>query len=304
MEIAFIANPTAGRGRAAAFVERFAARATNLAIDVKWTHHPGHATALAREAKRQHCDVVCVAGGDGTVHEVVAGLMPDPIPIVVVPSGSGNDFASLIGCPVTPEALHAVLRDGMGVRFDVIDCGIRYCANSVGLGFEALVTKKSRSIKGLRGLPLYLAAVARALVRFDSPPMRIEFDDEVLAGENLLVSIGNGVRAGGGFYLTPDALPDDGRIDVCVVERMGRLRILSLLPRAIPGRHTDARGVSMKRARELTVTASRPFHMHIDGEYVGEFTGPLQFRVLDRVLPVLCRADAPARTMYPLERIL
>jgi diacylglycerol kinase (ATP) len=305
VDIAFIANPTAGRGYTQRFIERFEREARDLDqhIDVLWTKRQGHAVELAREAK-QHCDVVCVAGGDGTVHEVVNGLMPDPVPLVVVPGGSGNDFASLFACPTTPHELVEVLRAGQGVRTDVIDCGIRYCANSVGIGFEALVTKQSLGIRNLRGLPLYLTAAARALVRYDCPPMTIELDDETITGERLLVSVGNGVRAGGGFYLTPDARVDDGRIDLCIVSPMGRLRILTLLPRSIPGKHTGNRAVQMRRSREVTLTAERPFHMHIDGEYVGMHTGPIAFRVIDRVLPVLSRPGVPLQYTQPAQPIL
>ena len=305
MEIAFIANPVAGRGYTQRFVSRFETEARDLDqhIDVLWTERSGHAVELAREA-RKHCDVVCVAGGDGTVHEVINGLMPDPVPLVVVPAGSGNDFASLFACPTTPRQLVEVLRAGAGVYTDVIDCGIRYCANSVGIGFEALVTKRSLGIRYLRGLPLYLAAAVRALVRYDCPPMTIQLDAEVITGERLMVSVGNGARAGGGFYLTPDARADDGRIDLCIVRPMGRLRILALLPRSIPGRHTGVRGVDMHRSRQATVTAERPFHMHIDGEYVGMHTGPIEFRVIDRVLPVLSRPGIPLRYTDPTRRIL
>jgi len=304
--VTFIANPRAGRGRTEAFFATFARDAQGLGHDARmlWTTAPRHATELARGA-RGDSDVVCIVGGDGTVHEVINGLMPDPVPVVIVPVGSGNDFAGLFGCPVTPRELEAVLDDGVGVRVDVLECGERYCANSAGLGFEALVTKKSLSIERLRGLPLYLLAAFKALLSFDCPPMTIRLDGgETLAGERLLVSVANGVSAGGGFHLTPDAWPDDGEIDLCVVERMGRARILRLLPTAIRGGHTHKRGVTMRRSAEVTVTAERPFHVHLDGEYLGEQTGPLRFRALRGRLPVLCKRDAPARTAHGIVDIL
>lgn len=303
MRITFIANPRAGRGRTEAFVrrerERLGARA-----DVLWTGAPGHAVELARTAKRES-DVVCAVGGDGTVHEVVNGLMPNPVPLVVIPVGSGNDFAGLFGCPRTPDELDAVLGDGMGVRVDVIETNDRYCMNSAGLGFEALVTKKSLDITRVRGIALYLLAVARALVSYDCPPMTIRLSGgEVIEGERLLVSVANGVSAGGGFHLTPDAFPDDGEVDLCIVERMGRARMMRLLPRAIGGGHTGARGVTMRRSSGVTIESPRPFHVHIDGEYMGEQSGPIHFRVIPRILPVLCRRDAPTRAKQPPTRIL
>jgi diacylglycerol kinase (ATP) len=306
MHVTFIANPRAGRGRTESFFRRFETGARELGheAEVLWTEAAGHATALARDAALR-ADVVCVVGGDGTVHEAVNGLMPKPVPIVVMPLGSGNDFAGMFGCPRSSEELIAVLADGVGVRTDVIECGETYCANSAGLGFEALVTKKSLSITRLRGLPLYLTAAMRALASFDTPPMTIRLaDGETIAGERLLVSVANGVSAGGGFHLTPDAYPDDGEIDLCIVAAMGRARILRLLPRAIGGSHTTAGGVAMRRTPEVTIEAERPFHVHIDGEYKGEERGPLRFKNIPRCLPVLCSKHSPARTRGGLEKII
>jgi diacylglycerol kinase family enzyme len=161
MKVSFIANPTAGRGRTRALVESYAG-ALSGESELLWTQGPGHAVDLARSAATRS-QVVCAVGGDGTVSEVVNGLMPRPIPMVVVPTGSGNDFASLVTCPRNPQELARVIADGTGSRFDVIDCGGRYCANSIGIGFEALVTYHSLSITEHARLPLYLLAVFKAL---------------------------------------------------------------------------------------------------------------------------------------------
>jgi diacylglycerol kinase (ATP) len=164
LRISFIANPAAGRGRTRGMVEAFA-RAVPGCSNLLWTQAPGHATELARAAAADS-DLVCVVGGDGTVSEAVNGLMPRPVPIVVVPTGSGNDFASMVNAPTTTEELVATIREGAGWRLDVIGCGDRYCANSIGIGFEALVTWHSLSIRHMRGLPLYLAAVMKALASY------------------------------------------------------------------------------------------------------------------------------------------
>jgi YegS/Rv2252/BmrU family lipid kinase len=303
MRITFIANPHAGRGRTLAFLARYRDRLGGEA-DVLWTDAPGHATELARRA-REHSDVVCAVGGDGTVHEVVNGLMPDPVPLVVIPLGSGNDFAGMFDFPRTPEDFTRVVAEGMGLHVDVIECGPHYCVNSIGLGFEALVTRKSLSIRALRGLPLYVTAAVRAMISYDCPPMTIRFPDgEVISGERLMVSICNGVRAGGGFRLAPDALPDDGEIDLCIVDRMTRRRLLQLLPSAVAGRHTGADGVIMRRSSEVTIEAQRPFHAHIDGEYQGELAGPFHVRTLHRRLPIVCGPNTAVSTAEPIRKVL
>ncbi|HXV14512.1 MAG TPA: diacylglycerol kinase family protein [Candidatus Krumholzibacteria bacterium] len=284
-------------------VERYA-RAVRGDTRLLWTQGPGHARDLARGAAADS-DIVCLFGGDGTVSEVVNGLMPNPVPMVVVPTGSGNDFASLVDCPRTPEELARVVELGVGYRLDVLDCGDRYCANSIGIGFEAMVTFHSLSIRHLRGLPLYLLAVMKALAEYESNRFTLSFDgDRVVEGEFLLVSIGNGVRAGGGFYLNPGAFPDDGRLDVCTADRMPRARMLALLPSTIHGKHVGKRGVSIHTGTRVRVSAQRPFPLHIDGEYLGRREKPLEVSVTPRCLPVLSRAGGVARHTHPMERLL
>ena len=273
-------------------------------VDVLWTQRAGHARELARDAAARS-QVVCAVGGDGTVSEVVNGLMPQPVPMVVVPTGSGNDFASMVDCPRTGEELARAITEGAGVRFDVIDCGDRYCANSIGIGFEALVTYHSLSIRRLRGLPLYLTAVFKALRSPGNITYRITIDGvEAATGEFLLVSVGNGPRAGGGFYLNPDASPDDGIIDVCVARRMSRARLLWILPRAIKGQHVTRAGISMFRGRSVSIAANTPFPIHIDGEYLGRRDTPLDLHLIPRCLPVLSLRGGTHLSANALEPLL
>jgi diacylglycerol kinase (ATP) len=280
------------------------ARSISGDASILWTQGPGHAIEIAREAAR-NSDAVCAVGGDGTVSEVVNGLMPDPVPIVVVPTGSGNDFASMVSSPRTGSELEAVLSDGVGRRLDVIDCGDRYCANSIGIGFEALVTYHSLAIRHLRGLPLYLLAVVKALASYESFEFTLTFDDaRTVAGDFLLVSAANGPRAGGGFYLNPDASPDDGQIDVCITARMSRARMLSILPRTLRGAHVGHRGIQMVRAARVRIAAQTPFPIHIDGEYLGRRGEPLSLSVIPRSLPVLCKKNDAASGAAPLEKLL
>lgn len=303
MRLSFIANPTAGRGRTRSAVERYAG-AVRGDTRFLWTQGPGHARELAREAARDS-DAVCVFGGDGTVSEVVNGLMPQPVPLVIVPTGSGNDYASLVDCPRSPAELASVVEAGVGLRMDVIDCGDRYCANSIGIGFEALVTYHSLSIRNMRGLPLYLTAVMKALAQYESNRFTMVFDDSRrIEGEFLLVSVGNGTRAGGGFYLNPGAFPDDGRLDVCTADRMPRMRMLSILPSSLRGRHIGKRGIAVNTGARVRISAERPFPIHVDGEYLGRRAEPLALAIIPRCLPVLTRADGVARHTHPLEKVL
>ncbi len=211
----------------------------------------------------------------------------------------------MVSSPRTGPELNAVLSDGVGRRLDVIDCGDRYCANSIGIGFEALVTYHSLAIRHLRGLPLYLLAVVKALASYESFAFTLTFDEAtIVEGDFLLVSAANGPRAGGGFYLNPDASPTDGKIDVCIAERMSRARMLSILPRTLRGAHVGRRGIRMTRAARVRIAAETPFPIHIDGEYLGRRAEPLSMSVIPRSLPVLCMKNGAASNAAPLEKFL
>ena len=256
---------------------------------VHFTQRPGDARRLARELAPR-ADMICVVGGDGTVHEVVNGIIPLRVPLVVLPTGSGNDLASLVDCPRTPQELARVVEDGWAAELDVIDLGDRYCVNTAGLGFEGLVNRFSHEFARLGGRAKYALALLRALrsLCFTDFTIVTSRGDEI-RGEKLLVSIGNGQRTGGAFYLTPDAFPDDGLIDVCIVEPMSRARMLRILPGALNGSHARRREVTMLRVESLTVEAADPYPMHVDGEYVA--AGPERREIVVRpaAIKVLCR---------------
>jgi diacylglycerol kinase (ATP) len=273
-------------------------------MTVELTQAPGDGTAIAAELAAIS-DVIGIIGGDGTIHEAVNGLMPDPIPIIILPTGSGNDFASLVDCPRDPAAFTETLHRGYGARVDVLDLGGRFSVNSIGIGFEGEVNRQSHSIQRLSGTLLYVAAVMKALVSLECPDLSITTAEGArVSGRKLLVSLGNGNRAGGAFYLTPDAYPDDGMIDVCVVDAMSRARMMTMLPRAFNGSHVGRPQVSVLRSGSVEVTAERAYPMHVDGEFVEGAAGTLSVTLRPRALPVLCNANAANRLTHPLEKIL
>jgi YegS/Rv2252/BmrU family lipid kinase len=293
VKIAFIVNPAAGGRRQPWNVDvlhaAFDPRGVEVSIHV--TTGPGDARRLAN-ALAAEADLICAVGGDGTVHEVVNGILPRRVPLAVIPRGSGNDLASLVDCPATPEDLARLVEEGWGAQVDVIDIGDRFCVNSAGLGFEGSVNRASHGLArlGLGGRTRYVVALAKALGALRCPDFRIVTSrgDEI-TGKKLLVSIGNGHRTGGAFYLTPDAFPDDGLIDLCIIEPMSRVKMLRILPRALDGSHTRRPEVLMLRVESLTVEATKPYPMHVDGEYVPAGPERREIAVRPAALTFLCR---------------
>lgn len=240
------------------------------------TEYPTHATELASAAARDGFDVVVAVGGDGTVHEVVNGLMevaPEQRPaLAAVPLGSGNDFCFNNRIPEDPD--EAILRAFSGQPRPV-DLGsvrdgdgrLEYWDNSLGIGFDAATVINSRSISRLQGLAMYLLAVIRTILRdHHAPRMQITTDQEELDLELLMLTMCNGPREGGGFFVAPDAHSDDGVFDYAMVEYVTRPMMFRMIPEFMRGTHGRFRQVRLGRFRRLELTADRPLLIHTDGE--------------------------------------
>jgi YegS/Rv2252/BmrU family lipid kinase len=291
VEPVFIVNPHAGRGRGQRVAEELAHRLERrkFAAKVVRTSAPREATGIARTAASSGALVVAV-GGDGTAHEVVNGLAGTEAVFGLVPVGSGNDLASALGIPNRLEPALDVLVSGRDARIDLGRFDDHWFANSLGLGFEAQVTIESRSVTRLKGFPAYLWAVLKALRGLRCPELAIRADEVEYQGRRLLVSIGNGPRVGGGFLLTPDAQPDDGILDVCLVEALSRWQVLRTLPRAMSGTHLDHPAVCLTHARLLEITSREGFPFHADGEVID--TNCRELRVA--IVPSALRVRVPA----------
>ncbi|MDH4138998.1 MAG: diacylglycerol kinase family lipid kinase [Coriobacteriia bacterium] len=234
---------------------------------------PRHALDLARESTGY--DSVIAVGGDGTVHEILNGLMARPADdrpaLALIPTGSGNDYRRTLG--VSPDLPTAVRQIASGVRKQV-DVGVAngaYFANSMGIGLDARVTAKAVETKvrtGWSGLPLYLRALFFVLFRqFYSHPVRIQFDDEPAVDlDMLLIAMTNGPTYGGGFFITPRAISDDGLLDVCYLDRLSLPGALWRLPFLVLGKHENMRPVHTSRHARVRLWSEKPVEGQIDGE--------------------------------------
>ena len=292
----FIVNPTAGKGAAARLVEPLRAELERRAVEYELitTTRPGHATAAARLSKGS---VVVAVGGDGTLNEVANGLSGPNKTLGIIPAGSGNDFIKSVGIP--PKflpALDILLRgERRSVDLGTVSCGPpegnsppRYFVNGVGIGFDAAVAARTREIKFLGGNALYIVAVLQTLGKYVPPRFTLSIDHETRVSNNLLIAVGNGRCAGGGFYLTPDAIVDDGLLDICMVGVKTIPQILSLMPKVMKGKHHGVPGVTFLREKGLTVSAEEPFFVHADGEIVGDGVHDVQVGILPGRLLIIC----------------
>ena len=263
-------------------------RAAGLDCELVRTEYPGHALALAYEAQRNGQGLVIAAGGDGTVHEVVNGLARGVNvengdvagPLGIIPMGTGNDLAEMSGIPLELAAACQRIAQGQPHLIDIARVNGRYFDNSCGVGFEAQVAIEVAHLKRLRGYLAYLIAVFRAMWRFPQPAMRVRWDEGETEQRMLLVSVGNSRRAGGGFYLTPEAQLDDGLLDFMYADAMNRFGILRLLPQVMKGTHVTDPMVHLGRTCRLIVESEHPLPVHADGELISEGTHQVEIEVL------------------------
>lgn len=272
-----IINPAAKHGETGKLQPVLEQLLVNLPHDTVITQSPGHAVQIAEQSEGY--DLVVAAGGDGTVHEVLNGLMriaPDRRPTLgVIPTGSGNDTRRTLGIPDDVSQAALVLRTGERHRYDVgVVNGIHF-NNSFAAGLDAKVTAKAVEYKVTTkraGLWLYLTALLHVLFKdLASFDMRIAFDgEEARHYDTLIIAVTQGPTYGGGFFITPDAIADDGLFDVCMIDPLTLGQALMRLPFVIMGKHTGMKVVHMSRHARIVIECDSPIPAQVDGEVLLE----------------------------------
>jgi diacylglycerol kinase (ATP) len=307
--IQVILNPIADRGHARELEPQIKALLSAHG-DFGWveTSRPGEATELAMRARDDGCDIVVAAGGDGTAQEVINGLIAgsrdDQVcgTLGLIPIGSGNDFAWMMGVAPGkrqtrgPQGIQDAVRKLFAAKTHVIDVGsvcdqaghCCYFGNGVGIGFDGIVNIESRKIKRVRGFLMYTLAVLRTmLLYYRAPQAVLELDGQRVEQPLLMLSVANGRRYAGGFYVTPQAEADDGQFDVCIVDQLSRLQMLGLIPKFMNGTQAGSSHVRMTRARRVVVSCDMGYAVHADGEIFATSARTLTMQILPHKLRVV-----------------
>jgi diacylglycerol kinase (ATP) len=266
-----------------------------LARTASWSEGSDVARRAAESGRR-----VIAVGGDGTVQSAVSGLVLSGYPapeLAIVPAGRGNDLARALGLPRRFEAALQLALDAPAAR--VLDAGLLTCdgiervfANNLGIGFDGGVAARASHIP-IRGVSGYLLATLASLAIDPGPwSLSVERDGVELAARRFtLFSVGNGPTTGGGFRLTPQADPSDGRLDYCSAEAASRWQVLRLLPRVLTGSHLRDARVESGPFSTLSICAERGVPVHADGELVARSAREIHVRLLAGRLRVV----APVR---------
>ena len=283
-----IFNPIAGSvakqsKTALAKLERF------KPIIIRFTRQRGDAQRWSREAIRNGCRYIIVAGGDGTLNEVVNGIgrVSRPVRVGIVPLGTGNDFARTLGLPLKVDENIDILRSAKTKRIDIVRVQsnrARYFVNVSAGGFSGIVRQKmTPAIKRNWGPLAYVRGAAAALPKLHSYKTQIVLDDdEEISSVLYNIVIANGRFVAGGLPIAPEADPGDGSLDVILIPKRSAPEMALLAAEIMLGKHVSNNGVILRRAKKVTVRSRPKMWFNVDGELVGSV--PAVFQILPRAL--------------------
>ena len=290
MKALAVINPKAGGGKGSTMGERVRAHFSTHEHEIHFVQAPSLAESLAQVD--QLCAVhdfqylICV-GGDGLIHDLLPLLLKHEIPLLVVPAGTGNDFARTIG--LHGEKLHTILELPIAQAPSQINVGaIEHKEGStpfvqiLSTGFDAVVNERANNFKVIRGSIKYVIAVLLEVWKFRAIDFTLKVDGELITQQAMLVCVANGTSYGGGMKIVPHANHDDGLLDVMVVDRVNPLRLLLVFPRVFFGTHIKHPKVHFHSGKQIEISGET--HAYADGERISSL--PINISISERSLQV------------------
>ena len=267
-------------------------------FNANYTSYSGEATKLAKIAADNNADLIVSVGGDGTVNEIINGIMQSQNnpSLGIIPLGWANDFVKSIPIPSNIIEACKILTKGNTKEIDVgvINNKI-YFGNICGVGFDAEVAQLANQMKNrhpnwrtLSAFIYVFATVKKLLSPFHCHKVKIKIDQKEIESKILFIAAGNGKIYGGRFKITPEAILDDGLLEVCIVEEMGRFKYLWLIPKVFAGAHKNVKGVNFYKAKKIVIQSSETLHAQVSGEVINgekEYAITLQQKRLKLIVP-------------------
>ncbi len=288
MEYVFIINPISGKNRnpqqLEAWIHEIFAPFDGR-YEIRKTSYKGHATEIAQQCAEEKARIVVAVGGDGTINEIARGLVNTQTALGVVPAGSGNGFARNMNIPLNQqEAIRALLQPGFR-RIDVGKLHEHYFINVAGLGLDAAIAWNFEQF-GMRGpLPYFIVGV-REYFKFKPEKTIIEIDGQRLERTPLLLSIANAPQYGNGAVIAPNAVPDDGKMELCILNPIPLWRTVVNLHRLFDATIDRLKEMEIIPVSSFTIYRERYQTIHTDGDPY-EAPRELQFSLLPRALEVV-----------------
>lgn len=262
MKIAIATNTLAGSGKAVKLAATVHALLTERKIDSQIF------TEKEWDARMYQFDQVWITGGDGTVNYFVNRYNDIKKPLCIFNGGTGNDFYALLYGKTTTEAQLNHVLHSTPKPIDAGRCNERYFLNGVGIGFEGAVAKSLQGVNKFGGKTSFMLAILKHILFYNEQDYTISSAEKTVAGKFLMISIANGTRYGGGFYVAPMAKADDGLLDANLVKPLSPVKRLRYLPVIEKGKHLHLPFIDYYNTRKIIIKSNRVMQAHLDGEYL------------------------------------
>ncbi|WP_280768050.1 diacylglycerol/lipid kinase family protein [Salipaludibacillus daqingensis] len=275
-----IINEKAGNGKGERIWKNIAIafRNKNIPFLLRFTERPHHGSELVRHMLEKGVTKVIVVGGDGTIHEVAKELVYKNISLGIIPTGSGNDFARSLGVPMNDvKALERIFADDVK-QVDLLHLGDHYCLTVTGIGLDGSIAKHAnesiykRYFNQFRlGGLAYIASIISTLQSYEPTKVKVMMDGVVHNfSEVWLVAVANAPNYAGGIQICPEALQNDGLLNVCIVHGLKKWEVLRLLPKAYKGKHQLDNHVTFLKGEDVFIQSDPPVLVQSDGEFIME----------------------------------
>lgn len=273
MKHLFIINPKAGKGKALQLIPRIKEefRNTNEEFIIEITKKAGHATELVRKYVSRENYRVYAVGGDGTLNEVLNGMVNSESCLGVIPSGSGNDFIRNIYKEKFPRNIIKEIINGDIEYIDLAKVDDRYFINISSIGIDAEVVNNAKNIKRfpfISGKLAYILSAIITILIYKYRDIDLTIDSKEIKIKNTLLAIANGRCYGGGMKVAPDADIQDGLLDICAIDKLSRAKMFILFPKLIKGEHHQIKEVTFYKGKKVTINSKEEVTVNIDGEIV------------------------------------
>ena len=282
-----IVNPSSGRGRGSAVAKQASQLLDKqgVAHEVMYSRSPDDPARLAQESMRDGAAAVVAIGGDGLVSQVASELVNTDTPLGIIPAGRGNDFARGLGIPLDIAGACATIATGHSRRIDVGQANGHYFFSVAVIGFAAEINRKANTFTKLRVNALYSLLTIATIFTDQPQPFTVTYDGRKRRCYCWMIAVGNTWSSARGMALVPAARPDDGQLDACIINGMGKFELLlCVFPKVFRGRHLYNTGVDTIRGREMTIESDHPCDIYADGERIGPL--PVTLKAIPRALSV------------------
>ncbi len=262
MQIAIATNTLAGSGKAVKLAQKIHRILNEKNIK------SAIFTEKEWDERMYHFDQVWIAGGDGTVNYFVNRYNDIKKPLCIFNGGTGNDFHALLYGKTTVKEQVALVLLSIPKPIDAGKCNDRYFLNGVGIGFEGAVAKSLQGVNKWFGKTSFLISILKHIFFYKERRYIITSAEKTIEGKFLMISIANGTRYGGGFYVAPLAKPDDGLFDANLVKPLSPFKRLKYLPVIEKGKHLELAFIDYYNTRQINIQSDKPIQAHLDGEYL------------------------------------